>query len=107
MSTIRPLPASAILHTLVSSYRRGRPRGDLPCRVRVGCAAIDDDVLCGGVQRGVVLGLSADVAGEGVGRVVSEYFSPVPFFFLKFFFFSFSIVGMGRRRLRALATRLQ
>jgi hypothetical protein len=41
----------------------------------MGYSEIDDYVLQGGVERGVVLGVSADIVEERLGRVVSERIS--------------------------------
>jgi hypothetical protein len=76
-----PLSASTILQTLLSHYR-GHGCSSFPKdasaaqrRVRTGYAEIDEYVLQGGVERGVVLGVSADIIEERLGRVVSERIS--------------------------------
>jgi hypothetical protein len=67
----QPLPASTILQTLLSNHNRLKSVYAAEHRIRTGYAGIDEYVLQGGVERGVVLGVSADVVREECGRMVS------------------------------------
>jgi hypothetical protein len=65
----KPVPASIILENLLRQ-RRGRLDG----RVKSGIQELDDYVLQGGIDSGVVVGISGDGDGDlgvGVGRLVS------------------------------------
>jgi hypothetical protein len=71
-----PLPLGAADPAAAAASRGGsgvRIADQREYKIRTGNAEVDDYVLLGGVERGVVLGLSSDIAGgeEVVGRVVS------------------------------------
>ena len=64
-----PILASDLLAIEEKQRQRFSARGD---RIRTGCAEIDDYMLRGGLERGVVVGISAE-AGEG--RLVRQLLS--------------------------------
>ena len=77
----RPILASKFLAVEEKQRKRFSSRGEL---VKIGCGEIDDYLLGGGYERGVVVGISAD-AGEG--RLVSlpflSFHTIIPVFCLK------------------------
>lgn len=77
---IQPILASTLLSGLlrrrchVPEQRNGSGKGGVG-RIKTGNSEIDEYVLLGGVERGIVLGISAEVGGgegPGGGKVVSS-----------------------------------
>lgn len=66
----KPILASTLLENLLRQHRRhNHSNGN---RVRSSFGELDDYVLQGGVERGVVVGVSGDET-DGVGRLVSNF----------------------------------
>ncbi len=76
-SSAKPVPASTLLRTRINQHQRQYVRhpgqAQIPKRIKTGHQELDEYVLLGGVDRGVVVGLSGD-SGEGAGRLVSKRF---------------------------------
>ncbi|KAI9730468.1 MAG: hypothetical protein M1818_008163 [Claussenomyces sp. TS43310] len=64
-----PLLASTLFSDMVRQKRRRRCVPGLD-RLRTGCAQIDEDVLGGGLERGIVCGVSAGME-QGAGRLLT------------------------------------
>lgn len=86
---LNPVPASV----LAANEARRLDAAARLGRLRTGCGGVDDHVLLGGLERGCVVGLSAEEEdGFGVPVCIPFFLHPFPLSLSLFLLFYFTIV---------------